>query len=672
MPAFAVRCLLVLLAVVGAPLAASAAAPAEAATAAGTRDALTTRVPTQAAPGAPVRVTGRYAGRGRVRVLLERRTAGRWTVQARTTLTPRRRAFALSGSASPAEGVQRFRVRVVRRGRATATRAFRVQVRRAPLAPPARPAPGAPAPATPAAPAAPATTPLAPSPGRPAAPAPGPAPATVSVPPARVRSAPAPDRPGEVRLDGPSDAQVGDVLVASHSAGLPHGLLVRVTGIRRDADGATLDVVPATIPEAFPDGSFSTTFPAARRALARSASSDTATDQVTEPAQQVCPNEAKVTVNPGLGISLQPYMAAEWHTFSRPHLAMTAAARITTTVSMSIAVSAATECSFTRTLIARDLPPVQAGPVLLVPHLELRARFAVAVEAEGKVDLQGTAMAYGEVRYRDGDVTTDHDTSRSFTAKPTGATKVKAEVVLEPIVTMKAYGVVAAGVGPAAGLEGTIEPAGDPWWKLDGTFAASIEATLHKWGSDWKFRGELFKLTEPLAKADGPFGGGGGGTGPGGGGTDPGGGGTDPGGGTTDPGGGTGPPPSTAVLSIATTPRVAEGTAIRYTAPMSRSRPADELVYEVTFPDVSGAPYPFLATTWSNTDTPCSAPVPADPGRHMVRCVWPGHATVSEYNRGGDVFTLPPGTYDFTTRLVSIGGRAVDQVTTSRSVVEPG
>jgi hypothetical protein len=391
--------------------------------------------------------------RGSARAVLEQRVRGRrWVVRARHV--------ALAGSSSlawrapDAPGVVVLRVALVRRGRVlAATRARRVAVS--------------------------ATTVLA---------------------PARVLAAPPPGRAGQLRYRGAAVVRSGSFVAADLGPATPFGLLGRVVGERADGDDTVLELVPATLVEAVPEGRLAVRGPAPLAARAAAV----APRRFGSPL--ACDGHAGAWLDGSLSVSLDPAFELDWSwgEVERAEASVTLRGE----ASLSAHTGAAGSCSLPQTSVAAwDAPPLRffAGPipVVIVPrttvYLSARAEAGAGVET----GVSGSVSATAGLRY-DGDVhpVGGFDATFSYTP-PTDVAKAGIGARVTPSVTFLVYGEAGPRFDLSTGLQFDASPGSTPWWTLTAPVELSAGLELPGPGDLSVPQQTVYSTTIPVAQADG-------------------------------------------------------------------------------------------------------------------------------------------------------------------------
>ena len=85
-------------------------------------------------------------------------------------------------------------------------------------------------------------------------------PQTDVIAPSTVLAAPDPGSSGTLRLSGDVAVAIGDVLASGIGDAAPYGFLVKATSVRHERGETLVDVVPATLLEALPEGHIDESF----------------------------------------------------------------------------------------------------------------------------------------------------------------------------------------------------------------------------------------------------------------------------------------------------------------------------------------------------------------------------------------------------------------------------
>jgi hypothetical protein len=272
----------------------------------------------------------------------------------------------------------------------------------------------------------------------------------------------------------------GDVLAAGVSQAAPYGFLVKATAVRPDGAQTVVDVVPATLLEALPEGRIEKSFtltpaPGSGRRAARSGDI-----RFRETVQCTAGGTVDIAGEASLGTP-QFELDADWGILSLNSAEATAS--VTASASASASASGAASC----TVGPIEIFEAKLGtitffvgsiPVVLVPEIEIELEGLGTVEAAVSTSVEASLTARAGARWEDGDLSPIAELDESFSHQPPdpeGSATLKATLSSE--LEIAAYG---AG-GPAftfeAGLDMDADPEKEPWWTLDAPveFTAGLE-----------------------------------------------------------------------------------------------------------------------------------------------------------------------------------------------------
>lgn len=433
--------------------------------------------PAVVAPSAPVRVSGRLTGRLPVRaralrVRLQQRAGSKWRTRVTSRPTKARR-FKVRWAAPAQAGNVRLRLRLYRKRRVVATSAsWRLTV----AAPAPAPAPGPSG----------GGIPTPPTPGGGITPAPAPT-ETIVVAPATVKTAPAPGAAGVLTLSGSVPVETGDVLASGVGAAAPYGFLLKASAVRAEGGDTAVDVVPATLLEAMPEGEIDQTFAAADRVAGgrRVRPEHFRTDAT-------CEAGGTVTVEGSLDLGGPQWnLHAHWDKFPIPHVD-----RAEATVSIGASAHASASASGTAsctvgpvTLVERKLPPITFDigiPVVIVPELEVELGGLGRIDAEISTSVDASVTGTAGAKYEDGSLSPVAEIDHDFGFEPPDP---QAKATLSGTLDAELEGAFYGAGGPAvtlsSGLEANADPdARDPWWTLDAPVSLTAGLEIDVLGID--------------------------------------------------------------------------------------------------------------------------------------------------------------------------------------------
>jgi hypothetical protein len=319
---------------------------------------------------------------------------------------------------------------------------------------------------------------------------------TLVLDPQSILSVPEPGQPGQVRVSGNPNVQTGDIIAIGIGPGSPDGFLGRVTSVKTEGAVTVLETVPATLPEALPEGEFSQEIEAeefevenseadelsavAAGAHARSTGPKGSLQAIPVRDSFSCNGGATVTVNGAVSIKPSIDIGGGWSPFGGVHAHFIGKASASTELSARADGSASCNAGpfklFTKTLqpIAFSVGPI---PVVVVPvisaFLSADGNVEVAVESE----VHGSITAEAGIEYAHGQASPVGHFDKDFgwsPPEPEGNAHLEAKV--SPTLDLLVYGVGGPEVQFNAGLALDANLFEDPAWTL--TAPVSLTAKL--------------------------------------------------------------------------------------------------------------------------------------------------------------------------------------------------
>ena len=393
--------------------------------------------------GARVVVSGRVVGQlpnpaKSLRVRVQRRVGTRWRPGTSGRLA-RKARFGVRWRAPSSAGRLRLRLRLTRGKRVIATsRAWRLTVRRR----------TAPAPATGL-----GTSPLS---------AP---PATLVIDASVVVDAPDAGASGVLILAGGVAVKAGDVLAAGIGPQTPYGFLFKATAVRVEAGRTVVDVVPATLLEAIPEGGLHTTFRSSRAGRRRSARTHFRQKATCAAGGQVTVEGSADLGNPQWSVD------ADWGVFTPKSVKATASVGASAHASASATGTASCTVGPIK-LLETKFAPISAAvgpiPVIIVPELEIELDGLGQVDADVATSVDASITATAGANYENGRLSPIATVDRTFDYQPPNPhASAQLKATLSSELEAKFYNVTGPTVGLNAGLEMNADSAADPWWTLD-------------------------------------------------------------------------------------------------------------------------------------------------------------------------------------------------------------
>jgi hypothetical protein len=327
---------------------------------------------------------------------------------------------------------------------------------------------------------------------------PGPSPGgrTLVLDPQTILAVPEPGQPGQVRVNGNPGVQPGDIIAMGVGPGSPDGFLGRVTGVGTEGGVTVLQTVPATLPEALPEGEFNQEIEpeeievensgaAALDAIAPGAATTSTGPKgmltsVPVSASFSCQGGATVTVNGAVAIKPSINIGAGWSPFGGVHAHFIGKASASTELSAKADGSAACDAGPFK-LFTKTLQPIVFSvlgvPVVVIPvvsaFLSADGNVEVAVESE----VHGSVSAEAGIEYSHGQASPVGRFDKDFgwsPPEPQGNAHLEAKV--SPTLDLLVYGVAGPEAQFNAGLALDADLFGDPAWTL--TAPISLTAKL--------------------------------------------------------------------------------------------------------------------------------------------------------------------------------------------------
>jgi hypothetical protein len=330
---------------------------------------------------------------------------------------------------------------------------------------------------------------------QPAAPA-SPTSRTLVLDPATVLSVPAPGEAGTLRLAGYVDLRVGDVIAIGLGPNTPNGFLGRITSVSHDDTSTTAETVPATLPEALPEGEFSqhvdggevdSETSAVRNSESAPASSgdSSSTNGLGPIPVKVsfhCAAGAKVQVAGSVALNPTIDIDAGWSPFGGVHARFVGKA--TASAELSASADAAASCQVgPQLLFKRVLRPITFSvgpvPVVVVPvasaYLSAEGKVEVSVDSE----IHGSVTASAGIEYSHGDAHPVGGFEKEFgwtPPDPQGSAHLGAKV--SPTLDLLIYGVGGPQAQFDVGLAVDADLFNDPAWTLTAPVALTAKLAI--------------------------------------------------------------------------------------------------------------------------------------------------------------------------------------------------
>ena len=292
--------------------------------------------------------------------------------------------------------------------------------------------------------------------------------------PSAVRAVPAPGSGGTLRLAGSVVVRPGDVLASGVGDAAPSGFLLKATASRSDGGDTLVDVVPATLLEAMPEGHIDehlTLQPTAGGIRGRRP------DGERIPFRKVvtCGAGGSVTIEGSADLgSPEVDLSADWGRFSLKPKSVQATALVTASAHAAASASGSASCSVGPiSLFKTKLAPITftlgVFPVVLVPEISIDLSGLGQIDADVSTSVDASLTARAGARYADGELSPIAEVEKTFEHEPPDPhASARLAATLTSELEVSAYGVGGPEFEFNAGLEMNADPdAEDPWWTLD-------------------------------------------------------------------------------------------------------------------------------------------------------------------------------------------------------------
>jgi hypothetical protein len=321
---------------------------------------------------------------------------------------------------------------------------------------------------------------------------------TVVLNPAVVISVPPPGEPGTLRISGHADLHVGDIVAVGIGPNTPDGFLGRVTAISYEGDTTVVETVPATLPEALPEGEFSEHLDGgeidSEASVAKVSGIDaTSTDggsASTSSQRPIPPIPLNVSLHCGGGVqvrvggsvAINPTIdiGGGWSPFGGVHARFIG--RATASTELFASADASASCNVgPQLLFQRVLRPigftVGPVPVVVVPVVSAYLSADGNVEVSVDSEVHGSVTASAGIEYSKGEAHPVGGFEKDFgwtPPDPSGSAHLGAKV--SPTLDLLVYGVGGPRAQFNAGLDVEANLFNDPAWTL--TAPISLTAKL--------------------------------------------------------------------------------------------------------------------------------------------------------------------------------------------------
>lgn len=229
-----------------------------------------------------------------------------------------------------------------------------------------------------------------------------------------IAEAPEPGQPGQLKVLGNLDVRPGDILAIAAGPATPYGFLGKVVSVVHGSSTTTLQTVPATLPEALPEGSFRAEIDpepldsetAGSFGAQGSSSTPGNTGASGVQVQQIfnCGTSGEITVGGTAFIDPFTEISASWSLFSGPKVRYVE--HLDARGDISVEARSAASCDLEpKTLFMKRLRPYGfwAGPVPVVILPVVTSRLTGGGSIEGRVGagINGSLTAYAGIDYFD-------------------------------------------------------------------------------------------------------------------------------------------------------------------------------------------------------------------------------------------------------------------------------
>jgi hypothetical protein len=255
----------------------------------------------------------------------------------------------------------------------------------------------------------------------------------------------------------------GDVVAVGVTQATPYGFLGQVTAVSHSGSGYTVSTVPATLPEAVPDGVIDPSW-------------TEPSEEEPEDASISCGASASVSVTGSMSLTLGGDFSAQWSRAAGTSVSFDASA--TLAEQLQAAVAGEASCTYDQPLGQRKyFTPitVEVGvvPVVLVPYLQFNLSVEASTQASLTESTDMTATATAGLNYANGTLTPVSKFTTGFTPlAPTPDLQASLSAAVGPT-----FGLLIEGVaGPAVNVDGVLTldatPLASPLWTLSGGLQA--------------------------------------------------------------------------------------------------------------------------------------------------------------------------------------------------------
>jgi hypothetical protein len=293
----------------------------------------------------------------------------------------------------------------------------------------------------------------------------------------------------------------GDILMIGVTGVTPHGYIGRVTSAVQTKTQILASTEPATLYDAIPQGEFSFSEPLSEAEAgtgvipssmagrtARTLKAQSVTGVFRGISQNIeCGESGSIELNGSAGVSLD--LAAHmkwgkrWPSWRHPSPIYVKQASIevsgTENVQLAATAHAGASCTIASAKLAEVyFAPVDIGPVVVFPKLELDLHGNASVSADLSASVGQSLTADAGVNYDNGDYSLIHTADSNFTwdpPTPNLAGNVNAGVTAK--VSFSVYDVAGPYVtlDPSLGLDvNPLATTPDPWWALTGYLDAGV------------------------------------------------------------------------------------------------------------------------------------------------------------------------------------------------------
>jgi hypothetical protein len=291
---------------------------------------------------------------------------------------------------------------------------------------------------------------------------------------------------GQLRFAGFLDLNPGDVIVTGVGPATPYGFLGKVVSVTHDGSSTTVQTVPATLPEAVPEGSWSGQVdlePVGSEAASASANSSRATASSPVYVNKVvkCGLDQELSVDGRIHVDSWIETSASWGFGSGVRARfvghMDADGELSLTAEAGASCGTGTRLLFLVPLrvIVFSVGPI---PVVLIPAISATLSGGGGLSGNVSVGATGTAQLHAGVDYYDGQAHPVGGITPKFTGGSAPTVEGSGHIggTISPAINLLVYGVGGPKAALNVGLSLDATASEDPPWTL--TSPVSVTAGL--------------------------------------------------------------------------------------------------------------------------------------------------------------------------------------------------